>query len=273
MRWWWITLVLLACVKQPPRPREHVPITNLRATLARANIKLRLTDETLETAGCRPDPPPETRTCTRCEPVGSAGVNSAVLEDMTKALARYPASALSAAQIDHVAVCGEVVMRNQGEVYHPTAVADPYGRGVLVDVSRVQNPLLPWYDQIMGSSPVDEVLHHEIYHLLEDAHTPALMIEDTEWDALNLLGFHYTSANHDEGLIPGFINTYAMTRVSEDKAIVYGRLMSNPRYLCELAQDDEVLRAKVALVRRRVKSMMGTDDFLAPPCAATRAEG
>ena len=280
MRWWPVTFALVACAMKPPPKQVVFPtlelgdtyntrVANLRTTLARADITLRLAgrDETFETASCGIDGAPVGYgSCVRCELAGErTPVDGAVIEAATEAFRRYPTSALAVAGIDHVAVCSEIVYTKPDEVDHPAGVADPVSRGLLLSVKHF---IADSSYHSAGEFTVDDIVHHEVYHLLENAHSRALMTEDPEWEALNPLAFHYSNAMYTEPRQAGFVSSYAMTQVAEDKASVYGHLMAHPDDLCEMAKADEVLRAKLAIVWRRAAALMGTNSFMraAAPC-------
>ena len=258
MRWWLIVLVV-ACARMSPKPAP-TPAENLRTTLARAGIELRLAGRDKILASCDPNSPG----CTRCDLLRDAQANPAVIEATRRAFARYPTSALSLAGIDHVAMCSELVETGDESQEYGYGVAIRKSRGLYLSVKHVQDPTLPWYDQV-SLVPIGQVVHHELFHLLENSHAPELMREDPEWDALNPLGFVYTAANLGEGTIPGFVDDYGMTRLTEDKATVYAELMTYPIWVCDQTETDEILRAKIALIRRRVGAIMGTDSFI-PSC-------
>ena len=276
VRWWWITFAL-GCGMNPPPKQTVFPtlergdtyntrVANLRTTLARADITLRLAgrDESFETASCDPNLTVG-GACVRCELAGErTQMDGAVLEAATAAFARYPTSALSVAGIDHVAVCSEIVFTKSDEVDHPAGVADPVSRGLLLSVKHF---LESAYHEA-GDFTVDDIVHHEIYHLIENAHARALMTDDPEWEALNPLGFHYAAALYTEPRQAGFVSSYAMTHLAEDKASVYGHLMAHPDDLCEMAKTDQILRSKVGIVWRRAKAILGTDSVMraAAPC-------
>lgn len=244
-------------------------VANLRTTLARADITLRLAgaDETFETSSCGLDRDSVGfSACVRCELAGErTPIDGAVIEAATQAFARYPTSALAVAGIDHVAVCSEIVYTKPEEVDHPAGVADPRSRGLLLSVKHF---LAQSSYHRTGDFTVDDIVHHEVYHLIENAHSPRLMSEDLEWEALNPTAFHYAAALYTEPRQAGFVSSYAMTHVAEDKASVYGYLMAHPDELCELARTDQILRSKIAIIWRRAKAIMGTDSVMraAAPC-------
>ena len=85
---------------------------------------------------------------------------------------------------------------------------------------------------------------------------------DPEWSLHNPLGFTYAASNKELERAPGFVNAYAMTTATEDKASVYEMIMAHPEDLCELARTDETIRIKTRIIWRRVLRAVGTDDFM-----------
>ena len=249
---WMIVFVLVACqshvMKQSSKPMS--PVEKLRATLAAAGIDLRLATADRE--------PILVYGTTLCVLESAEDANVAMIERMARSFARYPSNVLANVGIDHVAVCRELTLER--EFKQSTAgLADHESRALLVNLSRLIDPSLHWADQIGDGEP-GEVVHHELFHLLERAHAKERTQKDPEWERLNPVFFTYSVDEQD--LAPGFLNWYAMTRLAEDKAVIYQELMVRPDWLCEKAAADVVLRAKIGLLWRRVRTMTGTDSFL-----------
>lgn len=98
------------------------------------------------------------------------------------------------------------------------------------------------------------VVHHELYHLI-DFVDDLNGLFDNQWKKLNPPTFKYnadmppkqkTSANK------GFISTYAMQAVEEDKAETYAHMIIDYKGTEKLAQKDYVLKTKM----RRMKELM-----------------
>jgi hypothetical protein len=109
------------------------------------------------------------------------------------------------------------------------------------------------------------VFHHELFHLLDYADNELIRF-DPEWTALNAPGFAYgpggDRAYHDpdsayawDAPPPGFVSLYATLGAEEDKAETFAALMMEPDELATACTQDAVLRAKVELLRRRLRDV------------------
>lgn len=237
----------------PPRLADPVypetyntRMANLRSTLGRAGIELRLAgfDETFESAAG-----------SRCVLAGeTTKVDGAVLEATTHAFSLYPTEVLVASKIAYVAICRDLVQ--SGDVVHPAGIADINDHGLLVSVRYFLDRT--YYSD--SDFTVDDIVHHEVFHLIEGAHDYETMKSDPEWQLFNPLGFEYARGAVERR--EGFVNTYAMTSAVEDKASVYEFMMARSLDLCELAKEDETIRTKTRIVWRRLLRNIGTDAFL-----------
>ncbi len=272
-------VVLAACgMSQPPRQTEfptldpgetyNTRISALRTTLSRGGITLRVAgaDTTFATADCDSTAPRQAfGGCVRCELAGEAtAVDGAVIEATTRAFRRYPAEVLAAANIDHVAMCTKIIHVKQDGPEHPAGIADVRGRGMLISVAYFLGGTYFEHAQFT----MDDIAHHEMYHLLEYQHMTAEMIDDPEWRSSNPLGFVYSETTKTGERAEGFVDAYAMTNPVEDKASVFEYLMAHSDDFCEMAKTDSALRIKASLIWRRVVRAVGTDSFLraAAPC-------
>lgn len=280
MRWWPVFVAIAACGMQP-RPRQvifptlqrdetyHTRISNLRTTLGRAGIALRVAGhaETFATYDCESrDASAAYGGCARCELAGEEPqMDGAVIEATTRAFARYPTDVLVRSKIAHVAICRKISQEKEQHIEYPAGLADTHGRGLLLSVKS-------FLDQSVYRSgsdfTVDDIAHHEVFHLIEHELMQGIMYSDPEWEKLNPVGFEYQSANNADPRRDGFVNSYAATAVHEDKASVFELLMAHPDDLCELAKTDQIVRTKTRIIWQRVEDAVGTDSFMraAAPC-------
>jgi hypothetical protein len=250
--------VLASCGGLPPIAPPEIPapvypetyntrISNLRTTLGRAGIGLRVAgiDQTFEV-----------RT-TRCVLAGEmTRVDGAVLEATTHAFSLYPTDVLVASKIDHVAICTDLVQ--SGDLDHPAGIADVESHGLLISVRYFIDRTY----ESDSSFTVDDIVHHEVFHLIEGAHYLADMTADSEWQLFNPMGFEYSPVARGDTRREGFVNTYAMTSAVEDKASVYEFMMARSGDLCDLARTDETIKIKSRIIWRRLLKAVGTDAFL-----------
>jgi hypothetical protein len=271
---------LVACGKlhQPPRQTEfptlspddtyNVRIANLRTTLGRGGIVLRVAGEgvTFSTSACADDEKTMFAGCARCDLAGEkTRLHGSVIEAATRSFAVYPAAVLAAANVEQVAMCSEIVhsKSDTNEIERPAGLADVHGKKLLFSVKSFLG------EYRSGSEwTVADITHHEMFHHLEFAQMRAEMYDDAEWNLHNPLGFAYLASNKDKSRGEGFVNAYAMTHVVEDKASVFEMLMAHSEELCELAKTDETIKIKTKIIWRRVLRAVGTDGFMrtAAPC-------
>jgi hypothetical protein len=221
----------------------------LHATLERNSIKL--------------DPPPvidtcddasEDLRCSRCEvATGMDGIDPDLLDRVAIAISAYPAVLLTAMAIEHIALCKQI--RYLGKETGPGGQADLDTHRLLISVEYFTADAAP------RSITVEEIVHHELFHLLDHAQLGDNFMGDPEWATLKPPGFEYRDPAVMTTRQPGFVNAYATTDEAEDRASVYQFLMARPDTLCEIAQADPIVQAKVAMIWLRVAAITG-DAFL-----------
>lgn len=274
MRWCLFAIFFVACAPPPPSVQTVFPtldpddtynirIANLRTTLGRAGVKVRLAGQetTFETEGCNAV---SSESCTRCDLAGeTTKTDSGAIEEATRAFALYPTNVLVVAQLEHVAICNDLY-HTKGSVRKLGGYADVPSHGLLVSVKHFVDRR---YNN-RGELTVEGIAHHELYHLLEYAQMYDRVVDDSEWRDYNPISFVYAESNETAERREGFVNSYAMSRPTEDRASVYQFLMAHSDQLCELAKTDEVIRNKTRIIWRRVAAVAGTDSFMraAAPC-------
>ena len=226
-------------------------ILGLRATLARSHVDLDVQSE-FRTCGNR-----DARGCLRCEVASreaTAGVDPEMIDAVATAFARYPPDVLSASKLEHVALCRRI------RYDHSTDGPDPAGVAVLEDhrlLISVEHFVGEPYEY-SGSFTIEEVVHHELFHLLDYANLGAKLNNDAEWHALNAPAFAYKEL--ETLAVPrsaGFVDPYASTDEAEDRASTFEYLMSHAGELCKIAADDPIVMKKVTVVWRRIAKLTG----------------
>jgi hypothetical protein len=165
----------------------------------------------------------------------------ASLRTLASTLLAYPHSFLRVARIERIALCRKLVDETTGETSdHIAGLAEGTGHRLMVNL-----------DQRDLDHP-DATLHHEIFHLFDQATAPGGdHLNDLEWERINPRSFRYGDPASST-IQAGFINDYAKTNAAEDKASVFEYLMGYPDELCARAADDPLLRAKARLLLARV---------------------
>jgi len=160
-------------------------------------------------------------------------------------LSKYPESFLKASNIKRVLFVQNIALGQHKRAAFP----DTRGEDILFDVSSVRSDRYARH-----------VIHHEIYHMLEDDWNGSAFYKDPNWAMLNESGFEYGAGgaafqngafwefNHPQ---TGFINVYATSGLEEDKAEVWAILFvpDSWKIVEPMLGSDPVLRAKVAYMR------------------------
>lgn len=99
-------------------------------------------------------------------------------------------------------------------------------------------------------------LHHEFFHLIDFVMMSDQL--DQRWLALNPAGFHYRTnvGMRDSGTVmldhpqTGFVTTYAISSIHEDRAEIHAALFVREHYrdLVRIMQKDSVVRRKVSYI-------------------------
>jgi hypothetical protein len=102
-----------------------------------------------------------------------------------------------------------------------------------------------------------EVIHHEFFHII-DYQDDGQVYSDDHWARLNPESVRYGDGgtkiqdNPLSGLptdIPGFLSSYAMSGVEEDKAELFAHMMTEYAVVSKRAATDNVLREKVSALK------------------------
>ena len=117
------------------------------------------------------------------------------------------------------------------------------------------------------SAPVDLVktIHHEVYHIIDRLLTNNDTNNDPEWLACNPPGAQYFGESTPRSTpprqdIPGFATDYALYSPYEDKGETFGYYMYDPNAMDARCAADPHLRAKVAVMKRRLKAFCADID-------------
>lgn len=255
---------------EPPAPTYNSRIVALRTSLGRAaiNLELRGTRESIRGSAC--DVPVAQRVqagCVECKLAGEGdALDSATLDAIREAFDRYPNSVLEGTQIEKVALCTELAYNDIPNADPAIGTVDLSERRLFISVA----PFLHREYDATAEVTAEDIVHHELFHLLEYQRMRDEFTDDPEWRLHNPLGFAYDRNGAAEPRKPGFINAYASSNELEDRASVYQYLLARPSDLCAIAADDAVVRSKTRLVWKRVAALVG-DRFLRAraSCAST----
>lgn len=245
-------LVQSADLMDPVAYDQHT--ASLRATLGRNHIEL---DAGPVVRSCAPHHGVDD--CVRCEVANrqdTSGIDPDMIDAVAIAFARYPANVLSAALLEHVSLCRKIRYdHDQGP--NPSGIA-------IIDDKRLMISI----ETVRGDFTLEQIVHHEMFHLIDHAMLGAKAYDDHEWHALNPPTFAYADpAAETPARPPGFVDNYATTNELEDRASVYELIMGQPQALCEIMATDPLVRAKVKTIRTRVARIMGARRLPPEQCA------
>ncbi|MGE5183866.1 MAG: hypothetical protein ACM31C_17470 [Acidobacteriota bacterium] len=230
-------------------------IVALRTTLGRAGIELeaRGIDHAIATPECA-TADHAGGLCVRCELGDTRRLDGATLEAITSAFDRYPTDALASANIERVALCSHI----DHDSPDTAGTADLEGRRMMISLEPFAGR--PYYDTL-GEFTVEDIVHHEYFHLLESATMRDAIAGDPSWEHHNPDGFAYGKPRQDMARPAGFVDLYATSDAAEDRASVFQYLMARPDELCELMHNDAVIREKTRVIWQRITAVTG-DGFL-----------
>ncbi len=256
-----------SCATAPPVQPPHEPtnlmsseeftsrISGLRATLARNHVNIDTLSVIDSCAGDNYRHSMRNR-CVRCEVATRAntgGIDPDLIDGVAITFAGYPAALLAASQLEHVALCRTIRIQGGADDRLPAGVAIADQHRLLISVEQFAENAPSYRD-----FTIEQVVHHELFHLFDHATSGEKVHADREWNALNPHGFVYADPAGDASARPrGFVNDYATTNELEDRATVFEFLLGQPTVLCEIAHVDPVVAAKTVVVWKRVAKITG----------------
>ncbi len=104
----------------------------------------------------------------------------------------------------------------------------------------------------------ERVLHHEIFHMINDSHKKKFLHE--EWKKFNNSKFKYaecSTCTDKLGLSllkehKGFVTEYAMSTPSEDMAEVFSFIITNTEKIEDKALVDPILNKKILFIKKNI---------------------
>ena len=113
----------------------------------------------------------------------------------------------------------------------------------------------------------ERVLHHEIFHMINDSHKNKFSNE--EWKNFNNAEFKYaecSTCTDKLGLLllkenKGFVTEYSMSTPSEDMAEVFSFIITYKEKLENKAQIDSILNKKILFIKKNILKIDETFNF------------
>ena len=113
----------------------------------------------------------------------------------------------------------------------------------------------------------ERVLHHEIFHMINDSHKKKFFYE--EWKKFNNSEFKYaecSTCSDKLGLSlikehKGFVTEYSMSTPSEDMAEVFSFIITNKEKIEDKAKIDPILNKKILFIKKNILKIDETFNF------------
>ena len=113
----------------------------------------------------------------------------------------------------------------------------------------------------------ERVLHHEIFHMINDSHKNKFSNE--EWKNFNNTEFKYaecSTCTDKLGLLllkesKGFVTEYSKSTPSEDMAEVFSFIITNKEKLESKSQIDSILNKKILFIKKNILKIDETFNF------------
>ena len=113
----------------------------------------------------------------------------------------------------------------------------------------------------------ERVLHHEIFHMINDSHKKNFLFE--EWKNFNNSEFKYAKCSTCSDRLglsllkenKGFVTEYSMSTASEDMAEVFSFLITDKKKIENKALKDPILNKKIIFLKKNILKIDGNFNF------------
>lgn len=179
---------------------------------------------------------------------------------------RYPVKFVKKTKLERIVFCTDLAFNGQR-------------RGALPDFEH--NTL--YLDVVSGNyneAYQRKVIHHEYFHIVDYVDDGQLYRDDA-WAKLNPPDFKYGSGgknmqsdgtvNNVTDSVPGFLNKYSTSGVEEDKAELFGLLMTDRAAVVARAKRDRVVAAKVERLKKLLTDFCADSDEMISETARTKS--
>jgi hypothetical protein len=170
-----------------------------------------------------------------------------VLYFLRKEFGKYPPEFVRLSGLERIVFCRDLKARGQ----RIAGVAVSGNKTIYMDSST----------EVGDEAHRRRTLHHEFFHIIDYALRAGTDLKrHPAWEAANAPGAAYAGpvaskpepnwALHPK---PGFVSTYSMSSVAEDRAELFAGIMTNNLTLRLLLQKDRHLEAKATLLKTELK--------------------
>ena len=158
-----------------------------------------------------------------------------------KNLNRYNSAFLNKINLKYVVLCENLTVSQ----INTAGVPNPKTKTLIVDIK-------------FNEKHFERVLHHEIFHMIDESHKEKFLYE--KWESFNNPEFKYAECSTCSDRLglsllkedKGFLTEYSMSTPSEDMAEVFSFLMINKKMIEDKASMDPILNNKILLIKNNI---------------------
>ena len=158
-----------------------------------------------------------------------------------KNLNRYSSVFLNKINLKYIVLCENLTVSQ----INTAGVPNPKTKTLIVDIK-------------FNEEHFERVLHHEIFHMIDESHKEEFLYE--KWESFNNPEFKYAECSTCSDRLglsllkqnKGFVTEYSMSTPSEDMAEVFSFLMINKKMIEDKASMDPILNNKILLIKNNI---------------------
>ena len=167
-----------------------------------------------------------------------------------KNLNRYSSVFLNKINLKYIVLCENLTVSQ----INTAGVPNPKTKTLIVDIK-------------FNEEHFERVLHHEIFHMINDSHKKNFLFE--EWKNFNNSEFKYAKCSTCSDRLglsllkenKGFVTEYSMSTASEDMAEVFSFLITDKKKIENKALKDPILNKKIIFLKKNILKIDGNFNF------------
>ena len=167
-----------------------------------------------------------------------------------KNLNRYSSVFLNKINLKYIVLCENLTVSQ----INTAGVPNPKTKTLIIDIK-------------FNEEHFERVLHHEIFHMINDSHKKNFLFE--EWKNFNNSEFKYAKCSTCSDRLglsllkenKGFVTEYSMSTASEDMAEVFSFLITDKKKIENKALKDPILNKKIIFLKKNILKIDGNFNF------------
>ena len=167
-----------------------------------------------------------------------------------KNLNRYSSVFLNKINLKYIVLCENLTVSQ----INTAGVPNPKTKTLIIDIK-------------FNEEYFERVLHHEIFHMINDSHKKNFLFE--EWKNFNNSEFKYAKCSTCSDRLglsllkenKGFVTEYSMSTASEDMAEVFSFLITDKKKIENKALKDPILNKKIIFLKKNILKIDGNFNF------------